>query len=174
MKNLPLVSNVVIATDTPLIPDPTQSTQVAFDEAISSTCAAQWTLLQALVELSKVELDMRLHLAAFSHCGGYQTLINVKDTKVSINQLVCGPSNNVFNVRMASLHERNRGKITSGAVTLQHSQLEFRPHVGQIAFSYEVKKSTKVRLTAAGSGRMMLSCSPFDHQPELTVRFRSD
>jgi len=174
VKDLPLVSNIVIVTNTPLTPDPTQSTQAAFDEAISSTCAAQWTLLQALVELSKVELDTRLCLAAFSRSSGYQTAINVRDTKVSINQLVCGPSSSGFNVRMASLQEQNGGKITSGGTILQHSTLEYRPHVGQIAFSYEVKKSSKVRRTTAGSGRIMLNCPSYNHQPELTVRFRRD
>lgn len=171
MQALPLVSNVIVVTDSPLTSDSTISTQTAFDEAIGSTGAARWTLLQSLVELNKVELSTKMCLAAFSRSGGYQTAISVKDTKVSINQLVCGPSNSVYNVRLASRQEQSRGKLSSGAVTVQHSKLEHRPHIGQIACSYKIDKAATKRLAAVGSTRMTLVPLLSSLQPELTVSF---
>ncbi|KAG7386073.1 hypothetical protein PHYPSEUDO_000665 [Phytophthora pseudosyringae] len=97
--------------------------------------AQQWRMVQELIEWNLSDVKRQVVLLSFDDVESYQTLVSIKNTTMSMTQLVCGPA--VGTHSSSALHFRDQGirpqTNPSDQLIVHHGTLDRRPQYAQIS-----------------------------------------
>ncbi|GMF65833.1 unnamed protein product [Phytophthora lilii] len=102
----------------------------------SRSTDVQWRIAQDIIGWNLADLKRQVIFVSFDDTKGYHSIVGIRNTTLSLSQLVCGPLVGVAASSTAGLHVQARPQTNpTDQLIVRHGALDRRPHYVEIASS---------------------------------------